>query len=90
MTPEFDLGSLEDLTERQLILPKLYRRSVDYLADVRKGFRGTLEGWLEANLGLDDGVLVVTHRTALSRVLVAEGGRVRVTVDLLEAVFLEK
>jgi hypothetical protein len=41
-TNEFTLSMLEDVTKKQLILPKLFRRAVVYFQDSGKGFDGTL------------------------------------------------
>ena len=80
-TSSFTLETLQDVTERQLILPKLYRRSVAYFNDVQKGFKGTLGDWFAANPGSDDGVLVGARHTTLSRLLEVNGSSVRVLVD---------
>ena len=88
-TPSFSLDALEDVTRRQLILPKVYRRAVTYFEAVQKGFRGSLSDWFTANPGSDDGVLVGARRTTLSRLLKVSGSGVRVLVDPLDWVVLE-
>lgn len=66
MTSSFTLTSFADVTNHQLILPKLYRRCISYLRDQDKGFTGTLQDWLLANPSSDDEILLGTRRTKLS------------------------
>jgi endonuclease YncB( thermonuclease family) len=59
-TSRFELESLEDVTQRQLILPKLFRRAVAYLQDRRKGFVGSFADWFTTH---PDSDLVLSQRT---------------------------
>lgn len=68
-TNDFDLSTLESVTEQQLILPKLFRRAVVYFQARAQGFKGSLVDWFTANPGRDDGVLVGSRRTTLSKLL---------------------
>lgn len=89
-TSEFTLGSFEDVTRNQLILPKLFRRCIVYLREKDKGFSGTFHDWLLANPDSDDEILLGTRKTRLSSVIESNGTTVRVLFDPLVAVFLEK
>jgi endonuclease YncB( thermonuclease family) len=89
-TAEFTLVNLDDVTQQQLILPKLFRRCVAYLRDRDKGFSGTLHQWLLANPNEDDAISIGSRRTTLSSVIEVNGNQVRVLFDPLKAVFLEK
>ena len=48
-TATFVLNDFSDVNHDQLILPKLFRRCVNYLRDKEKGFDGNLKDWLLAN-----------------------------------------
>jgi endonuclease YncB( thermonuclease family) len=79
----------------QLVLPKLFRRSITYLGDIAKGkFSGTLTQWLVASQtsssSQDDDVQIGAKRTKLSNLLEVKGKTVSFNADLLEVVFLEK
>jgi hypothetical protein len=79
-----------------LILPKLFRRATDYIADRDDGFEGTLVAWLRQAMvesgPEDDEVLVAGGRTRLSDLLTQRGSRVRFDpdADLLDLVFVAK
>jgi Staphylococcal nuclease homologue len=89
-TSEFTLNNFEDVTNHQLILPKLFRRCINYLRDKDKGFAGTLQDWLLTNPDSNDALQLGTRQTTLSSVLQIEGNTIKVLFDPLEAVFLEK
>ncbi len=89
-TSEFMLNSFEDVTNNQLILPKLFRRCVVYLRERDKGFSGTLQDWLLADPGRDDEILLGSRKTRLSSVIQSDGVTVKVLFDPLDAIFLEK
>lgn len=78
------------------ILPKLFRRSTDYLKDVAKGFVGTLPQWIQAHATgtqtEDDLVEVPTlkGRVRLSSLLQARNDEVAFLPDLMEVVFVEQ
>jgi endonuclease YncB( thermonuclease family) len=88
-TNEFTLNTLEDVTERQLILPKLFRRAVVYFQDRKKGFDGTLADWFAAYPTRDDRLEIGERRTKLSSILEVNGDQVRVLVDFLDVVLNE-
>jgi endonuclease YncB( thermonuclease family) len=89
-TNEFTLSTLEDVTERQVILPKLFRRAVVYFQDrEKKGFTGTLADWFAAYPNRDDRLQIGERRTKLSSILEVKGDRVRVLTDFLDVVLLE-
>jgi endonuclease YncB( thermonuclease family) len=89
-TTEFTLNSIDDVTQNQLILPKLFRRCVVYLRDREKGFSGSLQEWLLADPSRDDEILLGARQTRLSSVIESSGTTVKVLFDPLEAVFVEK
>jgi endonuclease YncB( thermonuclease family) len=89
-TSEFTVNSFEDITNNQLILPKLFRRCIGYLRDRDKGFTGTLKDWLLSKPDSDDTILLGTRQTTLSSLLQVNGTTITVLFDPFEAVFLEK
>jgi endonuclease YncB( thermonuclease family) len=89
-TTEFTLNNADDITQHQLILPKLFRRCTVYLRDTEKGFSGTFQEWLLADPSRDDEILLGGRKTRLSSVIESNGTTVSVLFDPLEAVFLEK
>lgn len=96
-TNQFELVDRKSITapNGQLILPKLFRRSIDYLKAVDKGFRGNLKDWLIENskgsrnendrVVISDGVEV-----NLSDLIQQRNSRVAFQADLLNITFLEK
>jgi endonuclease YncB( thermonuclease family) len=89
-TNEFMLSTLEDVTEKQVILPKLFRRAVVYFQDrEKKGFTGTLADWFATYPDRDDRLEVNGRLTKLSSILEVDGDRVRVLIDFLDVVLLE-
>jgi endonuclease YncB( thermonuclease family) len=79
----------------QLILPKLFRRATDYLADRAHGFRGNLADWLRANnVGTrheDDTVILQGGvEVPLSSLLDQRNSSISFTPDLLDITFVEK
>jgi endonuclease YncB( thermonuclease family) len=89
-TSHFSLLTFNDITNNQLILPKLFRRCIGYLRDREKGFSGDLKDWLLADADRDDAMLLGARQTTLSSLLEIEGTTVRVLFNPLEAVFIEK
>jgi endonuclease YncB( thermonuclease family) len=90
-TPEFKLIDQTSLgPQGQLILPKLFRRSTDYLKAVNGGFRGNLGDWLEATPSQNDRLVVNDIELKLSDLLDQRNSRVVFQADLLNIVFLEK
>ena len=79
----------------QLVMPKLFRRCTDYLADVERGFGGTLADWLQASRSSrqrdeDDRVLVADRYEArLSDLLLLRHRRVALQADPLDLAFVE-
>jgi endonuclease YncB( thermonuclease family) len=89
-TSEFTLSTLKDVTEKQVILPKLFRRAVVYFQDrEKKGFTGTLADWFAAYPDRDDRLEIGDRRTKLSSILEVKGDRVQVLTDFLDVVLLE-
>src|SRR5262249_22825380 len=80
----------------QLILPKLFRRSTDYLKDVNKGtFRGNLPDWLlqtsQGSHHENDRVVVNDAiELRLSDLLEQRNRHIIFKVDLLDITFVEK
>jgi endonuclease YncB( thermonuclease family) len=96
-TSDFTLVNANSIgPEGQLILPKLFRRSTDYLKDVAKGFDGNLADWLiavsaKASRSENDQVLVHdTLEIKLSDLLDQRNQHVIFKADLLDIVFVEK
>lgn len=96
-TKEFRLENPEDLgPNRQLILPKLFRRSVDYLQAVDAGFRGNLRDWLfdssqQLSRKENDRVVIGNYlELRLSDLLEQRNRTVFFKPDLLELTFVEK
>jgi endonuclease YncB( thermonuclease family) len=89
-TSEFTVNSFEDVTNNQLILPKLFRRCIGYLRDRDKSFTGTLKDWLLSKPDSDDTILLGTRKTTLSSLLQVNGTTIKVLFDPFDAVFLEK
>ncbi|XXX80306.1 thermonuclease family protein [Sorangium sp. So ce134] len=94
-TEQFWLSEIEDVTvpNGALILPKLFRRSVDY---IKSEFDGTLEEWLRARDSgprpENDLVLLesIGFETSLSEIVETVNGYVRLKHDFLDVVFVEK
>jgi endonuclease YncB( thermonuclease family) len=94
-TDQFWLSEIEDVTvpAGALILPKLFRRCIDY---VKSRFDGTLEEWLKARDSgprpENDRVLLesIGFETSLSELVETVNGYVRLKHDLLDLVFVEK
>jgi hypothetical protein len=85
----FTLSTLEDVTEKQLILPKLFRRAVVYLQDRAKGFTGTLADWFATYPDRDDRIEVNGRHTKLSSTLEVIGDNVLLRVDFLDVILDE-
>jgi hypothetical protein len=86
----FEVTSVDDLTERFVILPKLFRRLLDYLAlndgDISLGgFRSYVEQ-------RDDRLVIVPsgHVTGFDYVINVQGQRVALTEPPDNLVFMEK
>jgi hypothetical protein len=78
-----------------LIMPKLFRRSTDYLKDVAAGFRGNLPEWLRANntgSRHEDDLVVLPGgvEVPLSALLEQRNASIAFTPDLLDIMFVEK
>lgn len=79
----------------QVILPKLFRRSTDFLKGVAKGFQGNLSDWLIANSSgsRNENDLVVVNDSIelhLSDLLEQRNSHVVFKADLLDITFVEK
>lgn len=96
-TSEFELVDRDSITAPQgkLILPKLFRRSIDYLKAVDKGFIGNLKDWLldnsRSSRNENDRVLIRDAvEVKLSDLLEQRNRRVVFQEDLLNITFVEK
>jgi endonuclease YncB( thermonuclease family) len=96
-TEEFTLVDRESIVapEGQVILPKLFRRSIDYLKAVDGGFRGNLQDWLiEISQGSrkeNDRVLIRDAvEVKLSDLIEQRNSRVVFKEDILNITFVEK
>lgn len=96
-TSEFVLRDQKSITapDGQLILPKLFRRSIDYLKDVEDGFRGNLRDWLidisQGSRNENDRVVIGnTIEVPLSDLIQQRNSRVVFQADLLNITFVEK
>lgn len=79
----------------QVILPKLFRRSIDYLKSVDEGFRGNLQDWLisisQGSRNENDRVLIRDAvEVNLSDLIEQRNSRVVFKEDLLNITFMEK
>jgi hypothetical protein len=78
------------VTEKQVILPKLFRRAVVYFQDrEKKGFTGTLADWFAVFPDRDDRLEIGDRRTKLSSILDVKGNQVRLLVDFFDVVLNE-
>lgn len=99
---DFVLDSFDDIVgpDATLILPKLFRRGVDYLKAVGDGFRGNLGDWLDRNSGggrpENDLVLLGSFsgragsEVPLSNLISQRNRHVIFSEDVLDIVFVEK
>jgi hypothetical protein len=89
-TSGFQVAALEDLTERLVVLPKLFRRLLDYLAlndgDV------SLDGFHDYVAQRDDRLMIISngHVTGFDYVIDVQGQRVRLKEQPENLVFMEK
>ncbi len=78
------------------MLPKLFRRCIDYLKAVAGAFQGTLPDWLvaasQSGRRPENDLLLVCGRTEVpfSAVVQQLNQRLRFTADLLDIIFVEK
>ena len=95
-TNEFALVDKESISppDGQLILPKLFRRSIDYLKAVEGGFRGNLKDWLISTQGSrnenDRVVIRDSVEVRFSDLIEQRNSRVVFQEDLLNITFVEK
>lgn len=96
-TDEFTLRDKKSITppNGQLILPKLFRRSIDYLKAVDEGFRGNLKDWLisisEGSRNENDRVVIRDSvEVQLSDLIKQRNSRIVFQEDLLNITFVEK
>jgi endonuclease YncB( thermonuclease family) len=96
-TSLFTLENYESIgPEGNLILPKLFRRCIDYLKALEGGFSGELTDWLRANNSgtrmENDQVLIdgILGPVPLSSLLAQYNNRIALETDLLNITFLEK
>jgi endonuclease YncB( thermonuclease family) len=86
-TKGFFVPSLEPLTENVVILPKLFRRLVDYMGDggMMYGFRAHLQARCEPLVRVSQ-----VHFTRLDAVVDVKGDRVRLIESPENLIFLDK
>jgi endonuclease YncB( thermonuclease family) len=96
-TEEFVLVDKNSIVapDGQVILPKLFRRSIDYLKAVDEGFRGNLQDWLisisQGSRHENDRVLIRDSvEVKLSDLIEQRNSRVVFKEDLLNITFVEK
>jgi endonuclease YncB( thermonuclease family) len=96
-TSIFRLVDFDSITppDGQLILPKLFRRSIDYLKAVDEGFRGNLEDWLANNSRgsrNENDRVIIRDRTqvSLSSLIEQYNSQIAFQEDLLDITFVEK
>src|SRR5262249_40412041 len=101
-TESFFFQQLPDVEKNgTLVLPKLFRRLVDYSKSVEQGFDGTLEDWLKERATgprpEDDRVILYDHvnnvesvETSLSEIIETINGTITLKVDVNDIVFVEK
>jgi len=80
-----------DALDRELVLPKIFRRAVDYLADRDDGFHGRFRAWLLDHQDENDALVLPGSRPAtLHDVIARDGDRLRMTVDPIDLTFVER
>jgi endonuclease YncB( thermonuclease family) len=86
----FVFENLETITEHVVILPKLFRRLLGYLAINDGSF--SLEGFPEYLDSLDDKLVIIPdgHVTEFDYVVKVEGQSIKLTVEPEDLVFVEK
>ena len=96
-TNEFTLVDKDSISapDGQLILPKLFRRSIDYLKAVEGGFRGNLKEWLisssQGSRNENDRVVIGDSvEVRFSDLIEQRNSRVVFQADLLNITFVEK
>lgn len=97
-TNEFVLVDKKSIVapDGQVILPKLFRRSIDYLKAVEGGFRGNIKDWLisssqEASRNENDRVVIRDSvEVRLSDLIEQRNSRIVFQEDLLNITFVEK
>ncbi|OKH23685.1 thermonuclease family protein [Chroogloeocystis siderophila] len=97
VTNQFELEDKTSITtpNGQLILPKLFRRSIDYLKAVDKGFEGNLKDWLisisSGSRNENDSVVVGNSmELKLSDLIKQRNNKIVFQADLLDITFVEK
>lgn len=90
-----DQSSISPGPDGQVILPKLFRRCIDYLKDVAKGYQGNLSDWLiwVSNGSRNENDLVVVNDAMelhLSDLLDQRNSHIVFKADLLDITFVEK
>jgi endonuclease YncB( thermonuclease family) len=96
-TPNFTLDDLTSITppNGQLIYPKLFRRCIDYLKSVDKGFRGNLKEWLlasETTSSSENDAVLLNGKTEvkLSDLILQQNNRIVFQADTINVVFIER
>ena len=76
-----------------VILPKLFRRLVDWFDDRAQGYRGTFKDWIAEQEGENDRVVLPgpnNASTSLHDLLVRHGDRMWVSADPMDLTFVER
>jgi endonuclease YncB( thermonuclease family) len=96
-TPNFTLDDRTSITppDGQLLYPKLFRRCIDYLKAVDKGFRGNLKEWLlasETTSSSENDSVLLNGKTEvkLSDLILQQNNRIVFQADTIDVVFLER
>jgi Staphylococcal nuclease homologue len=96
-TPNFTLDDITSITPPtgQLIYPKLFRRCVDYLKAVDKGFTDNLKEWLldsETTSSPQNDTVLLNGKTEvkLSDLILQQNNRIVFQADTISVVFIER
>jgi endonuclease YncB( thermonuclease family) len=96
-TPNFTLDDITSITPPtgQLIYPKLFRRCVDYLKAVDKGFTDNLKEWLldsETTSSPENDSVLLNGKTEvkLSDLILQQNNRIVFQADTINVVFIER
>ena len=93
-SPSFDLidFSSVDAPTGSVIYPKVYRRTVDYLTDLNRGFTGDLSEWIHSKGSKEDDEVILDERfqSRLSQVIEVHNSRIAMTADIMDMTFVER
>ncbi|MEM1312149.1 MAG: thermonuclease family protein [Patescibacteria group bacterium] len=95
-TTEFTLKDIDSVTVNgKLVFPKLFRRIVDFMKSVEKGYEGDLKDWLtwissNRTRNENDKVIVDNIELYLSSLVEQRNNKIYFQGDLLNLIFIEK